>query len=165
MADAGGVKGEFTCVKDGDCNDQGPLAWKVSGIGEVCPSGQLCCIAKPGATASAGQAISGSSVVLPDPLGGLNFPKLVGNIVKTFAGIAGSIALLMFVWGGIGWIMSGGNAEKVNKARSTLVNATIGLVLILAAYSFVSAIIDTLLAPSITSTTAQSTGGTTPTGQ
>jgi hypothetical protein len=122
----------------------------------TCPAGQKCCVTKASA------AVTGSSVALPDPLAGLNIPLLIGNIIRTFAGVAGSIALLMFAWGGINYILSGGESDKVKKAKATLLNATIGLVLILFAYSFVSAIIDTLLAPS--TDTAQ-TQTTTPNGQ
>jgi hypothetical protein len=165
IAKAESISGSYVCAKQGDCADGSPLAGKVSGVGEVCSSGQICCISKSGATA-AGKTIKGSSVTLPDPLAGLNFPTLVGNIIRTFAGIAGSIALLMFVWGGISYITSGGSSDQTKKAKTTLINAAIGLVLILSAYSFVTAIIDTLLAPSTTvSTTDQGTGGTIPPGQ
>jgi hypothetical protein len=117
----------------------------------TCPAAKKCCYMK----ASAG--VTGSSVTLPDPLAGMNFPQIVGNIVRAFAGIAGSIALLMFVWGGITYIMSGGVQEKVKKSKATLLNAAIGIVLILCAYTFVSAIIDTILAPNTTPPTTQGT--------
>ncbi|MDL1953408.1 hypothetical protein FBR07_04505 [Candidatus Uhrbacteria bacterium UHB] len=143
--------GTYQCVTT--CAGEA-LSQSVPVAGSACLSGQFCCAvtaaqqqAAGGAAATAGQKapVTGPKT-LPDPLGGVNIPTLIGNVIRTFAGVAGSIALLMFVWGGISWILSGGEQAKVAQAKKTLVNASIGLVLIFAAFSFVSAIIDAILA-------------------
>lgn len=103
-----------------------------------------CQQAKPAAKPT---AQPGSPTALPDPLSGLNFPKLLGNVIRAFSGIAGAIALLMFVYGGVMWILSGGSQEKVKGAQKILVNASIGLVLIFGAYTFVSSIVNLIIAP------------------
>lgn len=141
-----GLEGDYVCVSKGDCEKD--IA-EAAGVlrGQLCPSGQSCCIAKPGAAAApSGPAEAGTPKTLPDPLGGANIHSIIGNVIKTFSGIVGSIALLMFVYGGIMMILSGGDTTKVANAKKILVNAAIGIVLIFAAYTFVSAIIDAILA-------------------
>ncbi|HWR00206.1 MAG TPA: pilin [Candidatus Methylomirabilis sp.] len=152
------LTGDYGCYKSGDCEK--PLSSDVPIPGGVCGGGQECCIAKAGAAKPAAAAKPGSPVTLPDPLSGLNFPKLLGNIIRTFSGIVGAIALLMFVYGGIMWILSGGSPDKVKSAQKILVNASIGLVLIFGAYTFVSSILDAIIAAP-PGTTAGGEGGET----
>jgi uncharacterized membrane protein YjfL (UPF0719 family) len=52
-------------------------------------------------------------------------------------GIVGSIALLMFIFGGLTWMLSGGSAEKVKKGRDILIWSAIGLVVIFSSYAIV----------------------------
>lgn len=56
------------------------------------------------------------------------------NVAKWILGIVGSLALLMFVWGGMTLILSGGSQEKVSQGKQTLTNAVIGLVIVFSSY-------------------------------
>lgn len=50
--------------------------------------------------------------------------------------IGGSILLLAFlVWGGLEWLMAGSDKGKVESARNRLVNALIGLTIIVVSYA------------------------------
>lgn len=49
--------------------------------------------------------------------------------------IGGAIFLLMILFGGIQYLTSAGNEDGVDKAKKTMLNAGIGLVIILAAYA------------------------------
>lgn len=139
---AGAAVSKITyCVKTEDDCAESPINNGTS----LCENDQFCCVKKSTATATPSTGSSGGSVTLPDPLGGVTLPVLVGNIIRSFAGVAGAIALLMFVYGGVMWIISGGDKGKVAKAQSILKNATIGLVLIFGAYFFVAAIIGGIL--------------------
>jgi hypothetical protein len=69
-------------------------------------------------------------------------------VIRVFMSIAGALALLMFVYGGVMWILSGGDSSKVKAAQTILVNSTIGMVLIFGAYLFTSAIVSSLLGAS-----------------
>jgi hypothetical protein len=139
-----GLSGTYTCISNlSDC--QTALANNVANV--VCGSKGYCCVPKP--TASAANSAKPSTSIpeqLPDPLGGANIPTFIGSVIKTFAGIAGTIALIMFVYGGITLIMSGGESAKVANGKKILVNASIGLILIFSAYTFVSSIIGAILA-------------------
>ncbi len=54
-----------------------------------------------------------------------------GNIAMLILGITGSIALLMFVYGGFLMITSAGKAEQVSKGKTVLTNAVIGIIIIM----------------------------------
>lgn len=57
-----------------------------------------------------------------------------GQIVSILLIIAIVLALIYLVYGGIKWITSGGDKQKVDGARSHITAAIVGLVLALAAY-------------------------------
>ena len=92
-----------------------------------------CAIGGPGVT---------KPVRLPNPLGTgaekINIPTLLGNVVNAILGIVGSLALVMFIYGGIIWMTSSGNAEQVTKGKNIIIWATIGLVVIFSAYALVN---------------------------
>lgn len=51
--------------------------------------------------------------------------------------IAGGLAVLYVVWAGIQYIQSGGDAAKAKAARGAIINAVIGIAIVIAAYAFV----------------------------
>ncbi|MFZ5364645.1 MAG: pilin [Patescibacteria group bacterium] len=70
-----------------------------------------------------------------------SMPTLVGNILKVFLGVIGSLALVLFIYGGVLWLTSGGSEDKLKKARGTMIWAVLGLVVIFSSYAIVSAVI------------------------
>ncbi len=62
---------------------------------------------------------------------------LAANIVRIVLGFVGIIFLLLVIYAGFLWMVGGrdGNEEAISKAKSLLTNATIGLLVIIAAYS------------------------------
>ena len=85
-------------------------------------------------------------VQLPNPLTGKTtfdektegIPTLLGRVINAILGIVGSLALVMFIYGGIIWMTSSGNAEQVTKGKNIVIWATIGLVVIFSAYALVN---------------------------
>lgn len=77
---------------------------------------------------------------LTNPLGSTSIEGIVGRAVTIFTGLSGSVALLMFMYGGVMWLTSGGNAERVERGKKIFTWATIGLVIIFGAYAILSAI-------------------------
>jgi amino acid transporter len=59
------------------------------------------------------------------------------GLVFAFAGVA---ALFFLIWGGISWITSGGEKEKIEEARKKIVYAIIGLVVILASFFIINTV-------------------------
>ncbi|MBH41192.1 MAG: hypothetical protein CL685_00580 [Candidatus Magasanikbacteria bacterium] len=66
------------------------------------------------------------------------------NISKLLLQLIGSIAFVMFLFGGFTMIMSFGNPEKFKKGRSIMVLAVVGIVVALSAHLIVDLILDTL---------------------
>jgi len=62
----------------------------------------------------------------------------LGQVFQKILGIMGLILLVLFVIGGITWMTSEGNAEKLKKARGLLIHAIIGLIIVLVSYALVS---------------------------
>lgn len=78
------------------------------------------------------------NVQLPDPLNGANLLQVMANVVKAFLGTVGAFSLAVFVYAGVLYLISAGDAAQVTKAKDTMKNAVIGLVLIMGAYAITS---------------------------
>lgn len=78
---------------------------------------------------------------LTNPLSVSTPQLLIGTIINSVLGVVGSIALLMFIYGGLTWMTSGGSSEKVKKGRDIIVWSAIGLAVIFASYGLVRFVI------------------------
>jgi len=88
--------------------------------------------------------IAKAAVSLENPLRAQSIPELVNSIIRALLGVVGALSLFYFVWGGIVWMTSGGNADRVRKGKDTLVWATFGLAIIFFAYTLVNLIFTSL---------------------
>jgi hypothetical protein len=78
---------------------------------------------------------------LEDPLGNKgSLAAAVNNLIKGVMGIVGVLAIVAFVWGGVEWMISGGNPEKIKKGKTMMVWAVWGLVVIFGAYAILDVI-------------------------
>ena len=113
-----------------------------------CPTGKKkCCKATGGTPPGAGGGTTpGATYELGplSPVGTIDIPTLIGYVIIGALGIIGSIALLMFVYGGFLMLISQGDAAKVKKGKDALVWAAAGLVVIFGSYIFVSYILTSL---------------------
>ena len=73
-----------------------------------------------------------------------NPAQAIGVVIKAVMGIVGSIALAMFIYGGLLWLTSGGNPDRIKKGKDILMWAVIGLVVIFVSYNLVNLIITTV---------------------
>jgi hypothetical protein len=67
--------------------------------------------------------------------------NLVPKIISTVLFIAFLAALLFLIWGGIKWIMSGGDKEGAGKAKETVTSALIGLAIVLGSWILVNVVL------------------------
>lgn len=81
--------------------------------------------------------LAADTVELQNPIGVDDPNVLIGQVINGVLGIVGSLALVMFIYGGLLWMLSGGNAETVRKGKGTLVWATVGLIVVFTAYAAV----------------------------
>lgn len=66
------------------------------------------------------------------------------NITNTILYVVGAIAVLMLVWGGIRYIISGGDSKKVTDAKNTILYALLGLIIAFFAYAIVNFVLNTI---------------------
>ena len=82
----------------------------------------------------------GLGAYLPKLLGGSTgatgqITNLISNVVGFLTIIGGLTFLIYFAVGALSWITAGGGADKVEKAKTTMTNATIGMIAMVAAYA------------------------------
>ena len=71
-------------------------------------------------------------------------PIVFGNIIRALTGIMGSAALLVFVYGGVMWLISGGNAERVKAGTQAMIWAVIGIIVVFSSYAIISLVLKAL---------------------
>jgi uncharacterized membrane protein YwzB len=83
-------------------------------------------------TDSTGLHVTGEAVYQEPPA---DIGTYLGErIITPFFGVLGIIFLILVLYGGIQWMMAGGNDISVTKAKSTIVRALLGLIIILLSY-------------------------------
>ena len=82
----------------------------------------------------------GGAVELENPIGETNPNLIIGKVIEAALGIVGSLALLMFIYGGFIWMLAAGNNERVQKGKEVLIWATVGLVVIFSSYAMIKLI-------------------------
>ena len=76
------------------------------------------------------------------------------DVLRVFVRVAhfllaslGGVALIFFLWGGIGMIFNWGNEEKIAEAKKTLIGTLIGVFIVLLAWSLVNILVAILVTP------------------
>lgn len=85
-----------------------------------------------------------SPVSITNPLDTKSPEGFIGNVISALLALSGTLALVMFVWGGVQWLTSGGNRDKIQKGKQTLIWAVAGLVFIFSAYAVVNVVLEAL---------------------
>jgi len=88
--------------------------------------------------------------------------SIIGNLIGVALGFLGIVLLAILIYAGFTWMTAGGDPEKVKKAKSMLVNAVAGIVIVASSYaiaSFVVSQLGTITGSSGSSTGSSSAGG------
>lgn len=89
--------------------------------------------------------VSATTVKLNNPLGAnTTVPVLIGKGIDAVLGVVGSLALIMFIYGGITWMTAAGNEQSVTKGRNILMWSALGLVVIFSSYALVKFVISAI---------------------
>ena len=89
-----------------------------------------------------GGVAEASTASIKNPMTIASSPQVfIGKIINAVMGIVGSLALLMFILGGLIWMTSAGSPEKVKKGRDIVIWSVLGLVVVFASYGLVSFLI------------------------
>ena len=64
-----------------------------------------------------------------------------GNIITIIFVIATLLALVYLIWGGIKWVLSGGDKTKVDAARAAIVASIVGLIIVFLSYFILNVVV------------------------
>lgn len=73
-----------------------------------------------------------------------SLPTIIFNVIRSILGLLGIIAVSLIIYAGFTWMTAGADAGKVEKARKILINAGIGLAIILTSVAIVTWIFNAL---------------------
>lgn len=93
-----------------------------------------------GGKASVAKALEAGDVSSIPVDDNLDLMELVTKIINFILYAVGVIAVVYLIYGGIQYVTAGGDAEKATKGRTTITNAIIGIIIIMASlviYNFV----------------------------
>lgn len=134
------------CQSDQKCQDECHLTCGSQLSVRCAMDTQPRCVLPPAAPSSTAAGAtggsSGSSARLSNPIGVSSIQALIGRLIRGLIGIAGSLALAAFVWGGLMYMTARGESGQIKRAREILTNALLGLVLIFFSYSLVSVFLE-----------------------
>jgi hypothetical protein len=76
---------------------------------------------------------------------GINdFMVLAINVSNWILGIVGSLTLVMFIWGGVMFMISSGASDKVGQAKKIIVAAVVGLIIVFSSWLIINFSITTI---------------------
>lgn len=67
--------------------------------------------------------------------GNSNLANVISILISVILGFLGIVFLVLTIMAGFKWMMSQGNEDEIKKAKGSLKNSIIGLVIVLAAYA------------------------------
>ena len=70
--------------------------------------------------------------------------ETISQIIGIVLSFIGVIFLVLLIYGGYTWMIARGNEQQVEKAKSIIINAIIGLVIVVAAYA-ITKLVGTML--------------------
>lgn len=91
------------------------------------------------------QVDTGLNPLTATGLGTADIRVTIANGIRIFLGLLGIIAIAIILAGGLLWMTAGGNEEKVQKAKTLLLQAVIGLGIVLAAFTITTFILNRIL--------------------
>ncbi len=71
---------------------------------------------------------------IKDPSGAITIGSLIETIINIILYVAGIVAVIYLLYAGIAYITSAGDEAKATKARQGIINAVIGIIIILLAF-------------------------------
>jgi beta-lactamase regulating signal transducer with metallopeptidase domain len=71
--------------------------------------------------------------------------SVIGTVINVLSAVVGVIAVIMIIVAGFKYVTSGGDSNSVSSAKSTLVYAVVGLIIVGLAQTIVRFVLDKLL--------------------
>jgi amino acid transporter len=73
-----------------------------------------------------------------------DFARLAINASRIVMGLVGTLSLLMFVYGGLLFLISAGGSEKIQQATKIITAAVIGLVIVFASFLIIKFVLSSM---------------------
>jgi len=75
---------------------------------------------------------------IENPLTGVNsFDVLYINVLNAILGLLGGVAFIFVIYGGMLFLFSGGNEERIEKGKKTFYWAILGVTVVIMSYSII----------------------------
>jgi cbb3-type cytochrome oxidase subunit 3 len=65
-------------------------------------------------------------------------PEIIGSVVGAILSFVGLLFFILIIYGGLTWMTAAGNQQQIDKAKSLITSAVIGLIIVMAAYALTS---------------------------
>ena len=100
----------------------------------------------PGSLRGDGASVSSLSEcnIAKDHAGSDNLMATINTIINVALGVLGILAVVFIIYGGVMYTTSAGDQAKVKKAKDTIMNGVIGLVVAFLAYSIVNFVLSAI---------------------
>ncbi|MBI4591862.1 hypothetical protein HY733_00195, partial [Candidatus Uhrbacteria bacterium] len=115
----------INCFTTAQCSDIGGVLDSKYQPPE-CPNGYYYCFADPSKAAKVTLSTSIGTLTVTSDLG-----EYVAKAYRWMVGVSTTIAIVFLMVAGLRWSLGGLSSEQITKAKSTILNAVIGLVLLL----------------------------------
>lgn len=79
---------------------------------------------------------------------------IFNHITSVALGVIGAISVIMLIWGGLRYIISGGDSKKITDAKNTILYAIIGLIIAVLSYAIISFVLNSISTVSVPETTS-----------
>ncbi len=128
----------YVCESTQNCTKAGGT--KVAELSGQNKCGSLICCQTPVSPTSASTSTPPAPATpktykLTNPLGNVTDLRIIArSVINTFLGIVGALALLVFVYAGLTYLIAGGNDQMVTKAKATMKYGVIGVALIMLSF-------------------------------
>jgi hypothetical protein len=97
-----------------------------------------------GVTEAANKAGYQTNLACANSPGGC-IPSMAGTIIGALAGLFGALFFGLILYGGFLYMTAGGDAPKTAKARTVIVNAIIGMLIVASSYAITSYVLNAMV--------------------
>ena len=81
------------------------------------------------------------NAVTPSGTSTTTLPEYIQIIINVLIGLIGVIAVIMLIYGGFTFVLSGGDEKATKRARETILFAVVGIVIAILAFAIVNFVI------------------------
>lgn len=82
--------------------------------------------------------------IRPADVGDTSLESYIQTIINVLLGLIGVVAVIMLIYGGFRYVLSGGNEKSTSAAKDTILFAIIGIVVAVLAFAIVNFVIGSL---------------------